>query len=75
MIMIVLHVIFTFNNFEIVYLSTGGGPLGNTEVLATYVYKTAFETYALGYAASMGVVMLVLMLVFTTVYVKLEDMD
>jgi len=43
MIMIVLHVIFTFNNFGIVYLSTGGGPLGNTEVLATYVYKTAFR--------------------------------
>ncbi|MCU4800540.1 sugar ABC transporter permease [Halobacteria archaeon HArc-gm2] len=75
MIMIVLHVIFTFNNFEIVYLSTGGGPLGNTEVLATYVYKTAFETYALGYAASMGVVMLVIMLTFTAVYVKLEDTD
>lgn len=73
MIMVVLHVIFTFNNFDIVYLSTGGGPLGNTEVLATYVYKTAFETYALGYAASMGVVMLIIMLVFTTVYVKLED--
>lgn len=75
MIMIVLHVIFTFNNFEIVYLSTGGGPLGNTEVLATYVYKTAFETYALGYAASMGVVMLIIMLTFTTVYVKLEETD
>ncbi len=73
MIMIVLHVIFTFNNFDIVFLSTGGGPLGNTEVLATYVYKTAFESYALGYAASMGVVMLIIMLVFTTVYVKLED--
>lgn len=75
MIMIVLHVIFTFNNFEIVYLSTGGGPLGNTEVLATYVYKTAFETYALGYAASMGVVMLIIMLTFTAVYVKLEETD
>lgn len=75
MIMIVLHVIFTFNNFEIVYLSTGGGPLGNTEVLATYVYKTAFETYALGYAASMGVVMLIIMLTFTTIYVKLEETD
>lgn len=73
MIMIVLHVIFTFNNFDIVFLSTGGGPLGSTEVLATYVYKTAFESYALGYAASMGVVMLVIMIVFTVAYVKLEE--
>jgi ABC-type sugar transport system permease subunit len=75
MIMIVLHVIYTFNNFDIVFLSTGGGPLGSTEVLATYVYKQAFQSYALGYAASIGVVMLVLLLAFTVVYVKLEDTD
>lgn len=72
MIMIVLHVIFTVNNFDIVYLSTGGGPLGSTEVMATYVYKAAFETYALGYAASMGLVMLVLLMSFTVIYAKLE---
>ena len=75
MIMIVLHVIFTFNNFDIVFLSTGGGPLGNTEVLATYVYKQAFQQYALGYAASVGVVMLLIMLAFTVVYVNLEARD
>ena len=75
MIMIVLHVIFTFNNFDIVFLSTGGGPLGNTEVMATYIYKQAFQQYALGYGASMGVVMLLIMMVFTVVYVKLEARD
>ena len=72
MIMIVLHVIFTFNNFDIVYLSTGGGPLGNTEVMSTYIYKQAFEQYALGYGASMALVMLIIMMVFTIVYVNLE---
>ena len=75
MIMIVLHVIFTFNNFDIVFLSTGGGPLGNTEVLATYIYKQAFEQYAMGYAASIGVVMLIIMMVFTVVYASLEARD
>lgn len=75
MIMIVLHVIFTFNNFSIVYLSTGGGPLGATQVLATYVYKQAFKSYAMGYAASVGVVMLILMLLFTAIYVKLETQE
>lgn len=75
MIMIILHVIFTLNNFDIVFLSTGGGPLGTTEVLATYVYKLAFNQYTLGYAASIGLVMLVLLMVFTVVYVKLEEID
>ena len=75
MIMIVLHVTFTFKNFDIVFLATGGGPLGNTEVLATYVYEQAFQQYALGYGASIGVVMLILMLLFTVVYVKLEEVN
>jgi ABC-type sugar transport system permease subunit len=75
MIMIIIHVIFTFNNFDFVYLSTGGGPLDNTEVLATYIYKQGFETYALGYAASVGVTMLIIMLLFTIIYVKLEEVD
>ncbi len=75
MIMIILHVIFTLNNFDIVFLSTGGGPLGTTEVLATYVYKLAFNQYTLGYAASIGLVMLILLMFFTVVYVKLEEID
>ncbi|MEM4780424.1 MAG: sugar ABC transporter permease [Halalkalicoccus sp.] len=75
MIMIVLHVLYTFNNFDFVWLSTGGGPLRSTEVLPTYVYRQAFSEYALGYAASIGVVMLVIMLVFTAVYLRLEEID
>ncbi len=75
MIMIVLHVLYTFNNFDFVWLSTGGGPIQTTEVLPTLVYREAFQAYALGYAASIGVVMLVIMMTFTVVYVKLEDID
>jgi ABC-type sugar transport system permease subunit len=75
MIMIVLHVIYTFNNFDIIFLSTGGGPLNNTEVLATYVYKTAFMQNALGYGAAIGTVMLILMLIFTTVYIQIEEVE
>ncbi|ADB63436.1 binding-protein-dependent transport systems inner membrane component (plasmid) [Haloterrigena turkmenica DSM 5511] len=75
MIMIVLHVLYTFNNFDFVWLSTGGGPLRTTEVLPTYVYKQAFDQYLLGYAASIGVVMLIIMMMFTVIYVKLEDLD
>src|SRR6201987_1946355 len=59
LVMVVLHVTFTFNNFDFVYLSTGGGPVNATEVLATYIYKQAWSGYALGYASAGGVVMLV----------------
>jgi multiple sugar transport system permease protein len=62
LVMVVLHVTFTFNNFDFVYLSTGGGPVNATEVLPTYIYKQAWNGYALGYASAGGVIMLIVLL-------------
>ena len=61
LVMVVLHVTFTLNNFDFVYLSTGGGPVNATEVLATYIYKQAWQGYALGYSSAGGVVLLVVL--------------
>jgi multiple sugar transport system permease protein len=61
LVMVVLHVTFTFNNFDFVYLSTGGGPVNATEVLPTYIYKQAWNGYELGYASAGGVIMLVVL--------------
>src|SRR6201988_1139096 len=66
-VMVVLHVTFTFNNFDFVFLSTGGGPVNATEVLPTYIYKQAWSGYALGYASAGGVVMLAILVVLVLV--------
>lgn len=72
-IMVVLHIIFTFNNFDFVYLSTGGGPVNATEVLPTYVYEQSWLYYALGYASSIGVFMMVILAVITLISLKLTS--
>jgi multiple sugar transport system permease protein len=69
MIMVILHVLFTFNNFDFVYISTGGGPVNATMVLPVYVYRLFWQNYQTGLAASVGVVMMLILLVFTVVYV------
>ncbi len=71
MVMIVQQVLYTFHNFDFTWLSTGGGSLRRTELLPTLVYKEGFQQFALGYAASIGVVMLVIVMILTAVYVKL----
>ena len=63
LVMVVLHVTFTFNNFDFVYLSTGGGPVNSTEVLPTFIYKQAWNGYELGYASAGGVIMLIVLVV------------
>ena len=61
LVMVVLHVTFTFNNFDFVYLSTGGGPVNSTEVLPTFIYDQAWNGYELGLASAGGVIMLIVL--------------
>lgn len=69
MIMVIIHVLWTFNNFDFVYLSTGGGPVNTTMVMPVYVYLQFWHNYTAGYAAAAGVVMLVMLLVVTVPYI------
>lgn len=61
LVIVVLHIIWTFTNFDVIYLLTGGGPLQATEVLPTLLYSYAFTHFDMGYAAAIGVVMLIFM--------------
>jgi arabinogalactan oligomer/maltooligosaccharide transport system permease protein len=61
---------FNFNNFNIVYLLTGGGPTnvlagetaGATDILITYTYKTAFGSTQqnLGLACAISMIMFII---------------
>lgn len=68
---LVLTLISTFRTFGQVLMMTEGGPGRSTEVLALYLYWTAFSYFNIGKAAASGVVMLVLMLILTLIGVKL----
>lgn len=63
-----LMTIWTYNNFVYVWLTTAGGPGNYTQVLATQMYSEAFTNYRMGYGASVGVLMSVIMLLFSIVY-------
>ncbi len=65
--LVVMNVIYSFQVFDIVFVLTGGGPRNATSVLVTYAYDTGFVTRDQGYAAAIGVVLLLLTLAFTVV--------
>lgn len=68
-VMVTIHVLWTFNNFDFVYLATGGGPVNATDVLPVYVYRQSWTSYTIGYASSIGTVMLLLLMIYFVVYV------
>ncbi len=70
--LLIMNVIYSFQVFDIVFVLTGGGPRNDTSVLVTYAYDNGFVTRDQGYAASIGMVLLVLTLGFTAVQWRLS---
>ena len=71
----ILRVIYTMQNFVIVYMLTQGGPGFATETLALYVYETAFNSARLGKASAIGVTWFFYSLLFVVIYLKLVDRE
>ncbi len=72
-VMVTIHVLWTFNNFDFVYLSTGGGPVNSTEVLPTYVYRLSWTQYNIGFASSIGTTMFLLLMIYFIAYMRIYE--
>ncbi len=68
---IVLGVIWTFNNLNVIWLvSNGGEPSDKTHILVSYVYKAAFNLYRYGYAAALSMVIFFILLLFGINFIR-----
>jgi ABC-type sugar transport system permease subunit len=71
-ICLILMFLWTFNNFENIYLLTLGGPNDRTYTLPILTYFTAFFRSRISYAASIAVVMLFFLLIFSIINLRLQ---
>jgi len=68
---VTLGVIWTFNNFNVVWLvSNGGEPADTTHILVSWVYKAGFTYFRMGYAAAFSMVIFVILLVFSWKFIN-----
>lgn len=65
-----LDIINTIRHFDIIAVMTGGGPVSATEVLPVLLYNTAFRANRLGEAATIGILLLLIVLAFSIVYIR-----
>lgn len=68
---IVLAVVGSLKYFDLIYVMTGGGPNGASEVMASYMYKLAFSSNNFGYGSAIGFLLLIITLVVTFIVRKL----
>jgi len=68
--MAVLDLIWTSQQFALIWMTTGGGPLNTTEMLSTYTYKQAFSEYEFATASAAAVIVLLLTMILAFFYVR-----
>lgn len=68
---IMLAIVGSLKYFDLIYVMTGGGPNGASEVMASYMYKEAFKLNNFGYASAIGFGLLVICLGMTWLTSKL----
>ena len=67
-----LQAIWTFNDFALTFILTGGGPANATTPMILLAYREAFQRFNIGYGTSLAVISMALMLVLGAVYLRLQ---
>ncbi|MDB5057673.1 MAG: sugar transporter permease [Chloroflexi bacterium] len=68
----ILAFIFSFQQFSLIYLTTGGGPGTDTSTLAVLIYNQAFQFFNYNYASAIAVIALIFALLGTLLFVVFE---
>lgn len=61
--------------FDTIMVTTQGGPGSSSEVLSFFAYRLGFESYEMGSAGTVGIIILALALIFTVFYIKFVGVE
>jgi multiple sugar transport system permease protein len=70
LVVTILMTIQNLNGFPLVWGLTQGGPVDSTTTTVIKIYRTAFQDHELGYAAAIGMLLLVVTLIASGMYVR-----
>jgi raffinose/stachyose/melibiose transport system permease protein len=63
-----MSVLGSIQQFIIVWVMTGGGPVDSSVTMATYMYKFAFVRHQFGYGSAVAIIMFLLCVIFSLIY-------
>lgn len=71
-ITVMLRTIWIANFADLIFVMTGGGPANSTQILSTYIFTTAFRRLDFGYASTIAVALLFILLIYAVVLLWLR---
>ena len=72
---LVITTINSFQCFALIQLLTSGGPNNSTQTIMYYIYYNAFKLSRYGYGSAMGIILAVIIAVFSAVQFRLARTD
>jgi len=75
LMVVILSTINGFNLFIEPYVTTGGGPVNSTLSVVLYIYRQAFSFYKMGYAATIGFSLAMIIFAVTILQKRLLEKD
>jgi multiple sugar transport system permease protein len=66
-----LRLIDAFRVYDFIFMTTRGGPIDKTQTMSWQIYDAGFATFDIGYAAAFSWLLLILVVVVTTVFLRL----
>lgn len=70
-VVIGLVIIDAFRVFDVIFMTTNGGPgIRTTDVLGTYIYKVGFTNMRLGYASALSLVNILIVIIISAIYLS-----
>jgi len=68
--LLMLDFVWTIQQFALIWMTTGGGPINATEMMSTFIYKRGFSKYQYSQASASAVILLVVCSVIAIFYVR-----
>lgn len=70
LVVLLIRLMDAFKAFDVLFVTTRGGPGISTEVLSLYTYRNGFKFFQMGYAAALSYVMLIIITLISQFLVR-----
>lgn len=74
-LVLIISIIGALQHFDLIWVMTEGGPARATTTLAIEVYRNAFKNWKIGLAASVGVIWILVLSIFSYIYIRTNMRD
>ena len=69
---LMMLIVLTFKSYDIMYITTQGGPGEATKVLAYHIFNSAFVSSQFGYASAVAMTLFALVAIVTVIQFRME---